>query len=126
MKQYPDDNMQQFNNQLQVGQLAMIINTTKPENSELIGKIVTIEMLPALGEEVSHFYHVRKGRVVVEGDGNRAFCSGQTPPHNAPLSDGTPMIDNHVRLKREYLMPLPPLPEEENIEQMDKRLEGVK
>lgn len=116
--------MQQFNNQLQVGQLAMIINTTQPENAELIGKIVTIEMLPNKGDDISMFFDRNHSKVIEREDG-RAFCSGVSPPKNVTLEDGTPLIDNHVRIKREYLMPLPPLPEEDNIEQIDRQLENV-
>lgn len=112
--------MKQMNNNLEVGMLAMIIGCSKEANRPVIGSIVTIEALTVVGENYSEFFEEPKGPVV-ETVAGMVFCSGVTAPVRGSVGDGTLMKHNIVRLKREYLMPVPPLEEEEL--QKEKELE---
>lgn len=110
--------MYQFNNQLEVGQLAMIINTHHPENQSMVGKIVTVECLTEKGDDLARYWQV-VDRKVIESRDNMVVCSGITPPKPALDTHGHAMISGYVRLRKEYLMPLPPLEEKEVKREME-------
>lgn len=109
--------MYQFNNQLEVGQLAMIINTRKTANAPLIGKIVTVEMLPLEGENIGQYFE--GGGIVKEGSHDTAVISGVNTISPCMTQDGTMMNSGFARIKRSYLMPLPPLEEKEVKREME-------
>ncbi|QPB10524.1 hypothetical protein QGX23_gp128 [Pseudomonas phage PN09] len=115
--------MESFNNRLEVGMLAMIIGCSQPENSSIIGKIVTVECLTQVGDNVRPFYEggADPSKPVVERSAGMVFATGVDAPKRDPLSDNSYLARNTVRLRSQFLMPLPPLPEEEL--QKEKELE---
>jgi len=112
--------MKTFNNKLEIGQPAMIINTAKEINRSLIGKVVIVEALTSAGEEVSEFFDAENKRIVEVADG-MAFCSGVNPPERIKCEDGTLMKLGVTRFRISNLMPLPPLGDKEI--QKEKELE---
>lgn len=111
-----------FNDKLEVGQLAMIIGCSKPENRSIIGKVVTVEAITSTGDDCSEFFEECRKRLI-ESKSGMAFCSGVTAPVKAFASDGTPLLDGITRLKLKYLMPIPKLKESEI--QKEKELEAA-
>lgn len=113
--------MKMFNNQLEVGQPAMIINTRLPENLYLVGGIVTVEEFISVGSDVSKYYELPgstklnpnkyPGIVVVSG------CKLTGKSEGGNIS----MLPGYALFGRKNLMPLPPLEEKEI--QKEKELE---
>lgn len=111
--------MNLFSNKLEVGMQAMIINTTKPENKSLIGKIIRIEAILEVGDDISEFY-LHKGKVI-ENYPIWVICSGVSAPVPCTSANGAIMIPNHARFKKEHLMPIPPLEEKEQQKEVELR-----
>lgn len=109
--------MHQFNNQLEVGQLAIIINTVQPENRCMIGKIVTVEHLTEPGDDLSKYFE-EHSRKIVENK-HRVIVYGVQFPKRTRSESGREMLPGLGLLKREYLMPLPPLEEKEVKREME-------
>ena len=105
--------MKPFNNMLEVGMKAIIIGTRLPENSWLIGKVVTVECFLSSGEEIPQRYttsDMKTGQlaeifVVVSGEIGRLTTRWR---------EGFRMFNP------KNLMPLPPLDELE--QQKEKEL----
>lgn len=97
--------METFNDKIEVGMQAMIIGTRFPENSHLIGKIVTVEALYEEGEQLGHLFYpiteVKAGHILahISAEGLYLEMNGSSLPSNESL------------LQPKYLMPLPPLKE---------------
>lgn len=101
-----------FDGKLEIGMLAMIINTRHEANRSLIGKIVTIEEIPAIGDDVSHLFPTATN-VIRENHPDIVICSGASAPYPSVTSRGDAVREGYVRLASKNLMPLPPLDEEE-------------
>lgn len=99
-----------MNTELKVGMLAMIIGCRQPENREtLIGKVVTIEALPNLGDNIVEFYN-GEHTVIRENHPDVAICYGAQGKTRQSTKDGLSTLnDNIARIDRKNLMPLPPL-----------------
>jgi hypothetical protein len=116
--------MEGFNNKLEVGQPAMIINTRKPENRHLIGTVVKVEAFWTAGDDVTHFYKGATGnvRVLARDTGNLTVVvsgcgmTGKTSDHVYYMEPGWTNFD------AKNLMPLPPLPEEEITKEKELEL----
>lgn len=91
--------MKPFNNELQVGQPAMIIGCYKPVNSWAIGKIVVVECFMGSFEKVPEQY--RSGDDVGMTIEKAAVISG--------INTDERIIANHAVVMVKYLMPIPPL-----------------
>lgn len=116
--------MEGFNNKLEVGQLALIIGTAKPENSYLIGTTVKVECFWHEGQEVTEFYQNAKeaGWTILVPADHRAQVVVSGCGYTGKTSNGQfSMKDGWTNFRGQYLMPLPPLPEEELAK--DKELE---
>lgn len=95
-----------FNNQLKVGQPAMIVNVERPENIENIGNVVTVIDLMDLETSKEYFFMYRDDTI--------------RHPY-AIIDDGT--NDGrlgHKAIRQDYLMPLPPLGDVYDQEKMDE------
>jgi hypothetical protein len=113
--------MKTFNNKLEIGQPAMIINTRLPENRYLVGGVVTVEEFVSVGDDISKYYELSGGStlnpnkhpgiVVVSG------CKLTGKSANGSVS----MIPGYALFGAKNLMPLPPLGEKEI--QKEKELE---
>ena len=113
--------MKLFNNQLEVRQPAVIINTRLPENLYLVGGIVTVEEFVSVGDDISKYYQLsggdifnpnkHPGIVVVSG----CKLTGQS------VNGSVSMLPGYALFSRKNLMPLPPLEEKEI--QKEKELE---
>jgi hypothetical protein len=114
--------MEGFNQKLEVGQLAMIISTRLPENSFLIGSIVTIEAFWHQGEDVTSFYQgvAESGKTVVVRGEATAVVSGCKYTGRTLTGDFC-MEAGWTNFNPQRLMPLPPLEEKEI--QKEKELE---
>ena len=98
--------MKLFNNELDVGMKAIIIGTRLPENSHLIGRVVTVEAILGPGEGDKRF--LREGQIMKVASGRIiAMCSGAGGHEQSRKR----YIDNHLALDTKNLMPLPPLEE---------------
>lgn len=106
--------MKAFNNKLEVGQLAMIINTRLPENKHLIGRVVTVEWISREPVRMpEEFLCADPMRVVCSR--NSAIVSGHSTPHSRKFfREGIASYD------LDYLMPLPPLEEKELAKEKEK------
>lgn len=110
--------MESMNTELKVGDSALIIGCALPENSPIIGKVVTVEEFVSKGDNIIQYYDVKDEylRVVNEAFGDMVVCSGVTAINKSGSSCGRAIIkDNYIRLQRRFLMPLPKLPEEEIV-----------
>lgn len=96
--------MTAFNNDLQIGQPAMIINVEQPENIGNIGMVVTVLRLMDLRESQDYFgiTHIVKHRYAVIDDGSEDGLSG------------------NLSIRQDFLMPLPPLGDVYDQEKMDE------
>lgn len=106
-----------FEGWLEIGGLALIVGCEKPENSWVIGKIVTIEVFNNLGDDITWLFPT--ARFVQETYPDMVVCSGVDS--KSVTSHGQAILPNHLRINKKYLMPLPPLEEEEL--QKEKELE---
>lgn len=115
--------MQSFNSELKVGMQAMVIGCKHPENSWIIGRVVTIEALFVIGESVPYEFRSplgkltppeRRGKFAVDV----AIVSGY---HTNPY-----MAENHGISDRKYLMPFPPLDDDAIIESTETPKETSK
>lgn len=114
--------MQGFNPELKIGMQAMIIGCKQPKNTWVIGKMVTIESLHVVGEQVPDQYlsdsfkenQQSKGSFTV----NVAIVSG--------VHTNESLLENHAVINQAYLMPLPPLDDDaiifadENVKETEK------
>lgn len=109
------------NTELKVGMLAMIIGCRQPENRDtLIGKVVTIEALPDVGDNIVEFYD-GEHTVIRENHTNIAICYGAEGKARRCTNDGLSTLkDNYTRHNRKYLMPLPPLGDVYDQEMVDE------
>ncbi|AMR57502.1 hypothetical protein vB_PsyM_KIL4_0100 [Pseudomonas phage vB_PsyM_KIL4] len=107
-----------FEGKLEIGGLAMIIGCTKPENNWIIGKIVKIEMFTSVGDNLTWLYPSAAATgTVIEDTPEIAICSGLST--NNTTNMGHPILKNHIKIGKKYLMPLPPLEEEELVEERE-------
>lgn len=108
--------MQGFNQELQIGQPAMIIATTQAKNSHLIGSVVVVEEFWQRGQDVTeHFIGAAEaGRTVRVGITNLPVLvlvsgcklTGKSGTHDFYMKPGFSQFDPKC------LMPLPPLKDE--------------
>lgn len=113
--------MNTFGGKLEVGQPAMVIKTRLPENSWLIGSIVTVERFVQTGENLKSIFIMpddvalglmqHQSCVLVSGSKK----TGKTSDGNYSMKEG------HCLFNAGNLMPLPPLDEKEI--QKEKELE---
>lgn len=97
--------MQGFNPELKIGMQAMIIGTHQPKNSHVIGKMVTIEGLGDAGELRDEWF-------------NEIYVGIPLPRPLALISGigtGAGIVDGHSTIQQKYLMPLPPLDDDDMI-----------
>lgn len=105
--------MTPFNNELQVGQPAMIINVEQPKFSDQIGKTVIVLALMS-SEESKQFFFFSE------------FKPSSQP--YAVIDDGTDYGRNgQIAILQKFLMPLPPLGDvyDEEIMEVGGKLETV-
>lgn len=108
--------MQSFNPELKVGMQAMIIGVHQPKNVHLIGKVVMIEALLAIGDSVQEWYV--DTYTVSPLKYNMAIITG--------LSTGLHHKEGYSTIRQEHLMPLPPLDDDatifanENVKEAEK------
>lgn len=111
--------MTPMNNDLQVGQQAIIIGCHNPENSGCIGKVVTIVDFVNKGEPLPDFYMQIENVDKFAAKVNLAVITDSgAAPDNV-------MIENHIFINVKYLMPLPPLGDVYEEEMRDE-LENLK
>ena len=114
---------------LEIGMPALIIGVGAPENSWLIGSVVTVEGFWKVGQDVTDVYlGVREaghsivvrekciGLVLVSG----CKRTGRTQTENFCMSPG------FANLQEKNLMPLPPLDDDAIIEATEKTKETEK
>lgn len=110
-----------FNDKLEVGQPAMIINTRLPENSWLIGSVVTVEGFIEVGDDISHLFKLpddtlgttKLKSVLVSG----CKLTGKTVSGEFQMKNGYALFNS------KNLMPIPKLKESEI--QKEKELEAA-
>lgn len=109
-----EDVMEGFNSKIEPGMQAMIIGTRLPENSHLIGRIVVVEALTQVGVGIPNQFIDKEffDEVVSKVEGAVAYMSGLKVRG---------METDYMHIAQKYLMPLPPLEEEEL--QKEKELE---
>lgn len=119
--------MQLFNNMLAVGMQAIIMNTTKEENNDLIGKVVTVEALVDQGDNIAQYWDVPEGSEILANYGKQAvIVSGIPRQVEAYTRCGQHKIKyGYADLDAKYLMPLPPLSEKEMETENENQLETV-
>ena len=108
--------MQSFNPELKVGMQAMVINTTKPENSHLIGRVVMVEALHDVGDSIQEWYVA--GYNVLPLKHAMAIVTG--------LPTGKHHKEGYSTIQQRHLMPLPPLDDDIITEATAKPKETVK
>lgn len=108
---------------LEIGQLAMIIGCRHPENSWVIGNMVTVEAILSAGSKMPAQYMADWMRDRIES--GKALWPDL--PEDRVIVSGVNTSDlhgkNYASFNPKHLMPLPPLPEEELAK--DKELELV-
>lgn len=104
--------MKTFNNELKVGDLAMIINTHCPENRHLIGSVVKVEMFMQVGDIMTDYYlgAASAGVMVVV----KPSCTARVLVSGCRVTgkssgEGFSMRDGYCNINEKYLMPIPPL-----------------
>lgn len=111
-----------FNDKIEVGRPAMIINTRLPENYWLIGSVVTVEGFIEVGDDISHLFELPDGftlgatklkSVLVSG----CKRTGQTVNGDFQMKKGYALFNS------KNLMPIPKLKESEI--QKEKELEAA-
>lgn len=110
--------METFNNKLEVGMLAMVIGVNKPENTHLIGSVVTVEGFTKPGDDVKRFFDIPddielapvKIHSVVVSNCN---VTGST------VAKTYSMLAGHAFFDEKHLMPLPPLKEEQRQKELE-------
>lgn len=108
--------MQSFNPELKVGMLAMIIGCSKPENTYLIGTMVTVEAIMEMGETFPDQYLSQKAKdALVQGRIKWTPFKRQTILVSGVNTHWT-VKENHASFNPIHLMPLPPLDDDVIIE----------
>lgn len=114
--------MQSFNQELEIGMMALIVGCKQPKNVWVIGRMVTIESLHQKGEQVpdqflsDSFKGSGKGKTVFET--NVAIVRG--------IHTNVSILEDHAVIDQKYLMPLPPLDDDaiifanENTKELEK------
>jgi hypothetical protein len=105
--------MQSFGGKLEIGQLAMVINTRHAENRHLIGTTVTVEGFMETGEILPAQFCVPGRRSSWKAVGRMVIATGVD-------SSNTVVIKNHSVFEENHLMPLPPLDDDVIIESTEK------
>jgi hypothetical protein len=113
--------MKMFNNQLEVGQPAMIINTRLPENRYLVGGIVTVEEFVSVGDDISKYYELSGGDTFNPNRHPDIVVVSCCKLTGKSTSGSVSMLPGYALFGRKNLMPLPPLEEKEI--QKEKELE---
>lgn len=90
-----------MNNDLQIGQPAIVIGCHHPENSWIIGKTVTVVDFIDNGAKMPDVYFTNGNPFDVPANANLAVVKG--------VCTAGEIIDNHSFIKPKYLMPIPPL-----------------
>jgi len=113
-----DPRNEPFNQELKVGDPAMIIGCRNPENSHVIGKMVVIEAL------------VEAGKCLPPEFTALGFVAGHISTERMAIVSGIHthylLIENHANIAAKYLMPLPPLDDDaiifanENVKETEK------
>lgn len=108
-----------MNNDLQIGQPAIIIGCYNPSNSWIIGRVVTVVELISAGEKLSDEYFNGGNPFDITAPVNLAMVTGV----NTELC----IIDNHALIQQKYLMPIPPLDDDvlDEVECSTQQLEKV-
>lgn len=113
-----------FDNRLEVGQLAVIINTAFPENRHLIGTVVKVEAFWQQGQDVTEFFPeaIGSGFTIIAQVGTIAMVVVSGCNYTARTGDHKfSMKSGWTNFNRANLMPLPPLDETET--QKEKELD---
>lgn len=98
--------MKPFNNEIEVGQKALIIGCKHPENSWVIGMTVTVEGLFLKYESVPDEFRSELGRRTPH-DRRGKFIDDSAVVSGFNINDF--LRENHAVIARKYLMPIPPL-----------------
>jgi hypothetical protein len=105
--------MQSFGGKLEIGMLAMVVNTCLEANKHLIGSVVTVEGFMEIGEILPAQFCVPGRRSSFKATERMVVASGCT-------SHVAVVIENHACFDERHLMPLPPLDDDVIIESTEK------
>lgn len=114
---------------LEIGMPAMIIGTGSPENSWLIGSVVTVEGFWKMGQDVTDVYlGVREAGLTVEvGPKCIAYVLVSGCKRTGKTKSGDfKMRPGFANIQEKNLMPLPPLDDDAIIEATEKTKETEK
>lgn len=98
--------MTPFNNELQIGQPAMIISVERTENIEKIGTVVTVNDLMDLETSKEYFLLYRDDKI--------------SHPYAIVDDDTKSGRLGHKAIRQDYLMPIPPLGDVYEEEMLDE------
>lgn len=101
-----------FNNKLEVGQLAMIINTRLPENRWLIGSVVTVEAFVKVGDDLTEFFDLPHNVTLGPTKYDAVMVAG-CKTTTKTLDKRFSMKPGHSLFNAKNLMPIPKLKETE-------------
>lgn len=101
-----------FDNKLEVGQLAMIINTRLPENRWLIGSTVVVEEFIEPEEDITRLFDAPHGTTLGLTALRSVLASGCKLTGKS-LSGEFTMKDGYALFNPKNLMPIPKLKETE-------------
>lgn len=113
--------MKTFNNQLEIGKPAMIINTRLPENLFLVGGIVTVEEFASVGSDVSKYFDLSNGSTMNKNKHPNLVVVSGCKLTGKSEGGNISMLPSYALFSAKNLMPLPPLEEKEI--QKEKELE---
>ncbi|WOZ57555.1 hypothetical protein [Pseudomonas phage vB_PseuGesM_254] len=114
---------------LEIGMPAMIIGSGKPENSWLIGSVVTVEGFWKIGQDVTDAYlGVKEAGYTVEvGSQCSSLVLVSSCKRTAKSGCGRFLMKpGFANLQEKHLMPLPPLDDDAIIEATEKTKETEK
>lgn len=107
-----------FEGKLEIGGLAMIIGCSKPDNSWVIGSVVTVEAILEKGDSSEQWYDLPEGKRIAPVPHPVVVVSGCKITGKS-MSQEIFMRDGHAFFKPHNLMPLPPLDEKELEEERE-------
>lgn len=114
--------MEGFDSGLDIGVKAIVIGCLQPQNTHVIGSMVTVEAILLVGDEMPIQYMSEFARDIIErGLGvwpklteDKVIVSGVNTSHL--------LADNHASFNPKHLMPIKPLPEEEITKEKELEL----
>lgn len=109
-----------YDNKLEVGQPAMIINTRLPENRWLIGSVVVVEAFIEPGQDIKRFFNIPEDVQMSLTKASSVMVSGSKKTGKT-LNGEYNMLEGYSLFNAKNLMPIPKLKESEI--QKEKELE---